>query len=115
ESSDSLSCSVPAAMFSSRCSRLPVPGIASTCSPRCKVHANRTCAVEAPWARATAAISSCPAGLPGACGPAEVHRRHGEERHEGDPELAATPEEFVICPVGQAVLVLHAHDRGDRQ
>ncbi len=46
--------SAPAATFSTRWSGLPVPGMASTCGPRCRVHASRTCAGVAPCARATA-------------------------------------------------------------
>ena len=60
-----LSRSAPAAMFSSRWMRSPVPGIASTCGPRCRVHASRTCCGVAPRASAIARmVSACSAVAP---------------------------------------------------
>ena len=92
-SSPRLSRSAAAATLASRWAGSPVPGMASTCGPRCSVQASRTWAAEAPCAPPTASTSSgsapvAPAPRPGP-GDCEV-------RHEGDALLPAGVHEPVL-------------------
>ena len=58
--------SAPAAMLSARWAGSDVPGMTSTCGPRCRAHARRTCAGVAWCSRATARTcsGSAPLGRP---------------------------------------------------
>ena len=114
-SSPGLNAIAAAATLAARWPGSPVPGMASTCGPRCSVQASRTCAGVAPCA---AAISSTSAGSPAAPVPAPPPRPGAgdrEERHERDALLTAGVHERVLVRAGaEPVPVLHAHHRGDR-
>ena len=105
-SSSPLSRSALAATLAARWAGSPVPGMASTCAPRCSVQASRTCAAVAPCAlamgkhfRVLGAGHAAPAAPPG----------DGEERHEGDALIPAGVHELVLGGGGaDAVPVLHA-------
>ena len=95
-----------AATFSSRCSTLPVPGMASTWSPSASVHASRTWEVVAPTSAATSrtAAGSSPSGA--AAG-------DREERDERDAELAAAAQDREVLRGVDGELVLDADHIGD--
>lgn len=103
--------SAPAARFSTRWSGLPVPGMASRCGPRLRVHAIRTCA----GCRAVRTRDGLHCRVGGHAAGLTSVASDREERHERDTLVAAGTHELVVHASGvDTVRVLHADHRGDR-
>ena len=108
--SDGRQLDVATAMFSSRWSRLDVPGISRMASSCARSHANPTWAACTPTRSATRTHG----GIVGDLGQAREGGAEREVGDVGDPGLVAPVEHGLVVAVEQAEGVLHAHDVGQR-
>src|ERR1700750_2672676 len=98
-------------MLSARWPGSDVPGMTSTCGPRCRAHDRRTCAGVAWCSRATVRTCSGSAPLGPASRPAPAMAKNGTNVTPCSPQARRS----LSCPgvMAEAVGVLYAYHRRD--